>query len=540
MKQNLPVTQREIPYPKGRYLVSKTDLKGIITYANDTFVALSGFSRDELIGKNHNLVRHPDMPPAAFADLWQTVAAGRPWRGFVKNRAKSGDHYWVYALVVAVRQNNQTIGYMSVRTEPSRQQIEQAEALYRQLNAGQASLPKPSALQKLTVSSKFLSATSYLVLGCVASLGATLFGPALGMAPESISHLVEFFGLTGILVGVPLMFFQSKVLTIVGRIIGRLDSIAQGNLTDDIPIHRLDELGQINDALVTMQAHLKSMVSEISESAQLVLSNSDRLNHNMDDAFKVSGVQSESAARIAAAIEEMNASIAIVADGAGQTSEAVDQTRELLANAVKVMEESRGASRNVVTSVNDASATMGELFKSIDAIGVVTRTIREISEQTNLLALNAAIEAARAGEAGRGFAVVADEVRKLAERASLQTNEISTTVAEIQRVTQLAVTGMESAGSYVAVTDQSMDKAQGGLAEVREHELRVEQMSGDIALATKEGAQACNEIVRQVEGIAAGIDQTVGQISKAREDAGEMKQAAGKLKNLIDYFKLLP
>ena len=123
MKINLPVTQIEVPFPKGRYIVSRTDLKGAITVVNDTFVEISGFSREELIGKNHNLVRHPDMPPAAFEWLWSTVKSGRPWRGLVKNRCKNGDHYWVNALIVPVMKDDRTIGYMSVRTEATRQEI---------------------------------------------------------------------------------------------------------------------------------------------------------------------------------------------------------------------------------------------------------------------------------------------------------------------------------------------------------------------------------------------------------------------------------
>ena len=102
MKTNLPVTQTEVPFPKGHYIVSRTNLKGIITYVNETFVKISGFTREELIEKNHNMVRHPDMPPGAYAWLWDTVMAGRPWRGIVKNRCKNGDFYWVVALVVPV------------------------------------------------------------------------------------------------------------------------------------------------------------------------------------------------------------------------------------------------------------------------------------------------------------------------------------------------------------------------------------------------------------------------------------------------------
>lgn len=144
MKKNLPVTNIEIPVGQEQLLVSKTDLKGVITYCNETFVAISGFTRDELVGKSHNLVRHPDMPPQAFKDLWSTVQSGRPWRGLVKNRTKQGDYYWVEANVIPVTKNDQVIAYMSVRTTASREQIAAAEALYQRLNQSpNTTIPHP-------------------------------------------------------------------------------------------------------------------------------------------------------------------------------------------------------------------------------------------------------------------------------------------------------------------------------------------------------------------------------------------------------------
>ena len=131
MKNNQPVTQREVPFPADTYLVSRTDLKGMITYANDAFVEISGFSREELIGQSHNIVRHPDMPEAAFRDLWNTVKSGLPWRGQVKNRCKNGDYYWVDAFVVPLKKNGQITGYQSVRTPASREKRATAEAAYR-------------------------------------------------------------------------------------------------------------------------------------------------------------------------------------------------------------------------------------------------------------------------------------------------------------------------------------------------------------------------------------------------------------------------
>ena len=140
MKKNFPVTQIEKPFPEKFRLVSKTDLKGSTTYANDAFVHMSGFSREELIGKNHNVVRHPDMPPQAFKWLWDTLKDGKPWRGIVKNRCKNGDHYWVKALVVPIKEANRIVGYMSVRNPPTRAEIAEADALYKQLNESGAQI----------------------------------------------------------------------------------------------------------------------------------------------------------------------------------------------------------------------------------------------------------------------------------------------------------------------------------------------------------------------------------------------------------------
>ncbi|MFB2601358.1 PAS domain-containing protein, partial [Rhizobium phaseoli] len=102
MRNNQPITQRERTFPAQQRLISTTNAKGVITYCNDAFVAISGFTYDELVGQPHNLVRHPDMPPAVFGHMWETIKQGKPWMGVVKNRAKNGDYYWVSAYVTAI------------------------------------------------------------------------------------------------------------------------------------------------------------------------------------------------------------------------------------------------------------------------------------------------------------------------------------------------------------------------------------------------------------------------------------------------------
>ncbi len=135
MRVNMPVTQREIDYPGEHMLVSVTDTKGFITHCNRAFVNVSGYREDELLGQNHNLIRHPDMPALGFKDLWSTIGRGKPWSGLVKNRAKNGDHYWVIANVSPIMVDGKPHSYMSVRIKPTRAQIEAADALYTTINA---------------------------------------------------------------------------------------------------------------------------------------------------------------------------------------------------------------------------------------------------------------------------------------------------------------------------------------------------------------------------------------------------------------------
>lgn len=131
--RHVVVTEIETPFPEGRLIVSRTDPAGIITHCNPAFVEMSGYRLDEIIGQPHCLLRHPDMPAAAFKDLWQTVGGGHKWHGYVKNLRKDGGYYWVYASVVPNVRDGRVVGYTSVRRKPSRTRIEEAVALYRTL-----------------------------------------------------------------------------------------------------------------------------------------------------------------------------------------------------------------------------------------------------------------------------------------------------------------------------------------------------------------------------------------------------------------------
>ena len=136
MRNTGPVTGKEIKLSTSDQLVTSTDTKGVITFCNTRFCEIAGYDESELLGQAHNIIRHPDMPPAAFAKMWQDLKAGRAWMGLVKNRCANGDHYWVDAYVTPVKERGQVVGYESVRVAPSQQQIDRAEEAYEKIRAG--------------------------------------------------------------------------------------------------------------------------------------------------------------------------------------------------------------------------------------------------------------------------------------------------------------------------------------------------------------------------------------------------------------------
>jgi len=190
MRRNLPVSNSEYRLADDTMLVSRTDLKGKITAFNDHFVATSGFSPDELQGAPHNLVRHPDMPPAAFADLWTTLKAGRPWTGSVKNRRKDGDYYWVRASVSPIVEGGRVTGYISIRTALSETEKAQAESLYRRINSGEAKdidIVGGQAVTRQGAVGRLLAAASRSVGARIAaSLAVTMLGMVAGVAAAAL------------------------------------------------------------------------------------------------------------------------------------------------------------------------------------------------------------------------------------------------------------------------------------------------------------------------------------------------------------------
>ena len=257
MKNNQPVTNNEVKMREGSVIVSRTDLKGAITYINQDFLDISGFSEIELIGKSHNIVRHPDMPSAAFQDLWAKMKSGEPWVGMVKNRCKNGDHYWVEANVTPVYKNGQITEYLSVRKIPTQEQVNGAEVLYQKLNAG-ASLPVKNPLVSLfSIRNRIIGANVLMSLFMLA-LGLNLFGSAtIG---------VMIFGIITTIILAVLTITQ--VLNPISRMTQTIKNLQEDPIDTVVDFNLNDELGDLQRVLKSLQIKVGYDITQSREEAE--------------------------------------------------------------------------------------------------------------------------------------------------------------------------------------------------------------------------------------------------------------------------------
>ena len=675
--KNAYVSQKEVPYPAGMVLVSKTDTKGIITYANDPFVEISGYTREELIGKSHNIVRHPDMPPQAFKWLWDTLKSERPWRGRVKNRCKNGDHYWVNATIAPIIENGAIIGYVSVRRQPTREQVAEAEALYRELNrsgrqvvsqyerykfknwsliAKLQFLIQISLLIVLTVGQMFISSNlreesrslaeekgaqiaaeiidSSNLLMVTGQIGDTnnrklliqkitsgmhvksvqivrakqvvdLYGAglpeeaikddaqrrAIESKQASVAYVKDAQGNNLLRVITPYkaskdfhgtdctVCHQTSEGTVLGASdvvidlqpdldrIGRMQTetilgqvalhiflfffigysvkryvrrpadmvrtefrnIMEGNLDSELDISIHDEMGQLLCEIQTMQSYLRTMVDEIVTPVRKMQ------GRIVDMDAKVTGVahnavtEQDHIQKIAATMEQFSQSVAEVAHMAADSLDDAKAMRQIVDENNRNMELSIVATGKVASTVQSSSKTISDLGESIRRIGIIANAIKEIAEQTNLLALNAAIEAARAGEQGRGFAVVADEVRKLAERTATSTKDIAKTIAEINTISDAAVVSMQSAVFEVEGGITLIRKNGEGLKQIMNATMNVSERVDHIATASKEQSAAGESVAQSLESITVLVDNNTLSAQDAKRSAEELAKSADEL-----------
>lgn len=512
------VTETEQTYPDHVRLISTTDTRGIITYANPEFCKIAGFSLDELIGKQHSIVRHPDMPAAAFQDMWEHLNTDTPWMGMVKNRCKNGDYYWVQAYVMPTYDShNVKTGYQSVRTRPSKEQIDRAEAVYKQLRNKPAQPVKASSL-----ASKI---TTYFVAMGIGSISINTL--PISQPYQSITMLALF--------GIVLLLLIKSIRNLK-KISSVTEQIYNNPLAQKVMSENMHEQGAVDLATRMMRAKLRTVIGRVEDS----ISTLGDVMKETDEAISqtTTGInqQNSESDMLASAATQMSSTAHEIAQNTAQTSEVTKKASDLAHTGkqnIDVMLESIAA---LASDVETASSSSDELKKQATSIEQIINIINEIAEQTNLLALNAAIEAARAGDQGRGFAVVADEVRTLAQRTQTSTSEIRGTIEAIQKQVSVTADSMSrcsiqaNKGIHLAQdASQSFDAVSDAMSEISDRTIQV-------ASASEQQSAVSEEISNNILSIRNIASDNMSAAEKTNHASNNLHKLVAELQSMMKNF----
>ncbi|OPY97658.1 chemotaxis protein [Bradyrhizobium sacchari] len=536
MRKNFPVTDVEYPVSDETLIVSRTDLKGKLSYFNEDFLAAAGFTSAELMGQPHNIVRHPDMPPEAFDNLWDTLKAGKPWLGAVKNRRKNGDFYWVLATASPIRENGQVKGYTSIRTRLPADQRKLAEEVYAAIREKKPHGYRIDAgiIRRRSLLDRFSIFTRTLKARLVTTMALqVLFMLALGIGGAlstggSTSLVLALLAVVGAaIVGFAGLATMRAIQGPIQHLNDTMVNLVQDKLDNRIVIDRDDEIGEALRNLQTVQTIIRFSRDEVQAVQRRAEQERKAGMTRLADGFEAA--IGEIVETVSSAATELEASASTLSTTAGRAqelatvvasgSEAASSNVHSVASAAEEMSSSvreigrqvQDSTRIAAEAVSQAHATterVSELSRAAARIGDVVELINAIAGQTNLLALNATIEAARAGEAGRGFAVVASEVKALAEQTAKATGEIGQQVGGIQAATQDSVSAIGEISGTIA---------------------RLSEIASAIAAAVEQQGAATREIARNVQQAAHGTQQVSANVGDVQRGASETGSASSQV-----------
>ncbi|MDR9424386.1 MAG: PAS domain-containing methyl-accepting chemotaxis protein [Marinobacter sp.] len=517
------MTNRDVPVSSGANILSTTNPKGQISHINDEFVEISGFTREELIGQPHNIIRHPDMPRAAYEQMWGNLKSGETWLGAVKNRCKNGDHYWVQAYAIPVTgKNGEIVELQSIRSQLPSDAQSRAEKLYAKLRQNQPTkgpVEAPTLKRRMPLHLKLIVSMT-LIFGAAGFIQFFMqsWYAALGVwVLALLINIAAVVGLTG-----PLR-----------RCVQRARGIIDNTVAEHIFTGRVDDVGSLELVMTQQAAELDAIVKRMDDVIKKLDSRAEHTIARSKDAHSAVQEQSTATATIASASEEMSATSQEVASNASSMLDQVQMAKEGVSNGQGLTKGTRQSMDSLSKELTEAAKSVSQLNEASRGVGQALGIIREITEQTNLLALNASIEAARAGEAGRGFSVVADEVRSLALRTKTTTEQIDETLGKFHETVSEATQSMKSCDVHAQKTAENAISSESTLAELVTYIESINEACDSTAAAAEEQHSAAGEISGQIVTINDLGDSAMLVVKEAEESMQELKKQIGEVGGLV-------
>ncbi|EMN51116.1 PAS domain S-box protein [Leptospira interrogans str. L1207] len=563
MRKNLPITSQEITIPINSVLISRTDIKGRISYVSQDFANISGFSEEEMLGEPHNLIRHPDVPSEIFREMWETIQDGNPWSGIIKNRAKSGDYYWVNATVTPVMNEGVISGYMSVRKKATEDQIRRAEILFSQLKNTKSFLWKlregiQILFKKLGLSGKIIV---YALL---------IFVPLLFANFEWIRNGMIVLPMLGVSCGsVGILFLINTILNYrkeIREIISIQKEIVSGNFLMEIPEKKGNsEIFEIRSSLRVFVISIWGLLVQIKENFEKnqelyqYLSQSSEQFQSKTQNQAASVEQTASASHeLSSTLDEIVKSIHLQSTGLTAINDGIGKVNESIQNVSKSMDNLSSQTSSVKEKASQSEKTfekailaMNEIKEYSNGISNIIGIITSISEKTNLLSLNASIESARAGEAGKGFSVVAEEISKLASQTRESIKDIVNLIDNTTKAVNLGAEKFQESLSIVkqltdyigevnssaTIVRASLFAQAEKLGEIRKNTDQVNQLGETVSESSGFQKTASDEISLSMQNIAESSELIARTSGEIKQLVDESIRKAAKLYEILKHFK---